>query len=90
MFRTFRNNNKSFLNLQNDMYICFLHIPPKNSTFTQKNGDGFGVLVNGTRKYSSFGDLLVIEDSNACTGRAADFMIEMLIMQLMTLNAQLI
>ena len=55
------------------MYICFLHIPPKNSTFTKKNGDDFEVLVNSAKKYSSVGDLLVIGDFNARTGRAADF-----------------
>ena len=55
------------------MYICFLYIPPKNSTFTQKNGDDFKVLVNSAWKYSSVGDLLVIGDFNARTGRAADF-----------------
>ena len=65
--------NKSFFKLQNDVYICFLHIPPKNSSFTQKNWDGFEVLVNSARKYSSVGDLLVIGDFNARTGRAADF-----------------
>ena len=65
--------NKEYFSLQNDMHICMLHIPPKNSTFTLKNGDGFEVLVNATRKYSSAGDLLVIGDFNAHTGRAADF-----------------
>ena len=53
--------------------IFVLHIPPKNSTFTLKNGDDFEVLVNTTRQYSSAGDLLVIGDFNARTGRAADF-----------------
>ena len=53
------------------LYIKY--IPPKNSTFTQKNGDDFEVLVNSARKYSSVGDLLVIGDFNARTGRAADF-----------------
>ena len=33
--------NKDFLSLQNDMYICMLHIPPKNSIFTLKNGNDF-------------------------------------------------
>ena len=55
------------------MYICFLHGPPKNSTFTQKNGDDFAVLVNGTREYSSIGNVLAKGDFNALTGSAVDF-----------------
>ena len=51
----------------------FLHEPLKNSTFTQKNGDDFAVLVIGTRKYSYIGNLLAKGDFNALTGSAVDF-----------------
>ena len=31
----------SFFNLQKDLFICFLHIPPENPTYSQSQGDQF-------------------------------------------------
>jgi len=35
---------KSFFTLYKDLYICFLHIPPENSTYSIKEGDQFETL----------------------------------------------
>ena len=54
------------------IFVFYIYLP-KTQLLLKKNGDDFEVLVNSARKYSSVGDLLVIGDFNARTGRAADF-----------------
>jgi hypothetical protein len=52
--------------------MCFLHIPPENSSYTVKNGDDFDTLINDICKYSSSGDLMLCGDFNARTASDPD------------------
>ena len=53
--------------------MCFLHIPPENSSYTVKNGDDFDTLINDMCKYSSSGDHMLCGDFNARTASDPDF-----------------
>jgi hypothetical protein len=35
----------TFFNTAKDIFMCFLHIPPENSSYTVKNGDDFDTPV---------------------------------------------
>jgi hypothetical protein len=50
-----------------DIFMCFSHIPPENSSYTVKNGDDFDTLINDICKYSSSGDLMLCGNFNART-----------------------
>ena len=63
----------TFFNTSKDIFMCFLHIPPENSSYTVKNGDDFDTLINDICKYSSSGDLMLCEDFNARTASDPDF-----------------
>ena len=55
--------------------MCFLHIPPENSSYTAKNGDDFDTLINDICNYSSCGDLMLCGDFNARTSSDPDFIL---------------
>ena len=63
----------TFFNTSKDIFMCFLHIPPENSSYTVKNGDDFDTLINDICKYSSSGDLMLCGDFNARTASDPDF-----------------
>ena len=57
--------NKTFFNLRKDLLICFLHIPPENSSYSIKEGDQFDILANDISHLSDEGDILLCGDFNA-------------------------
>ena len=43
--------NKCFFNMPKDIYVCFLHIPPENLSYSIKNGDQFDFLEQEILKF---------------------------------------
>lgn len=65
---------KKFFHLPQDLYICFLYIPPSNSVYYNVHELGFfETLELGVRKYLDFGSVTVIGDLNARCGNRSDF-----------------
>ena len=64
---------KKYFNFENDMFICFRYIPPKDSVYF-KNVDTnlFDILEIDIRHYADFGKVAVIGDLNARTGLSSD------------------
>jgi len=59
---------KSFFNMNNDVYICFLYNPPSNSSMSKSNINKADVLENIENeviKYSRIGDVMSMCDFNA-------------------------
>ena len=67
--------DKKFFGLLNDLFICFLHIPPENSTYSQNHGDQFENLTNDVLNYYDKGDILLCGDFNGRVSTAQDFVI---------------
>ena len=61
--------DKSFFNLEKDIYVCSVYIPPSNSTFcsSYKGNDPFDELQQQISFYSRKGDIILNGDFNART-----------------------
>ena len=60
---------KSFFNLENDIFLCGAYIPPKNTTQNiLSKTDYFGSLENSILKYKDKGNIVIMGDLNARTG----------------------
>ena len=42
-----------------DLYLCFVHVPPVNSTYTAKDGDQFENLESEIFSFASLGNITV-------------------------------
>ena len=64
---------KSFFGFQDDVFVCFCYIPPKDSVYF-KNVDinFFDMLERDIRHYSDSGKIIVVGDMNARTGLSND------------------
>ena len=66
--------NKQFFKQDKDLYIAFVHIPPCNSTYTQKaDEDPFDALQKDVDCFSRKGKIVICGDQNARTGTLPDF-----------------
>ena len=65
---------KSFFQLEEDIYICFIYIPPVNSTFTNsQDNNSFELLENDVCKFKSKGRVVLMGDFNSRTSTSPDF-----------------
>lgn len=65
---------KEFFGFDKDLYICFTHIPPRTSSYTNKHGDDtLQCLEHDIQNFSEKGDILLCGDFNARTGIKDDF-----------------
>jgi hypothetical protein len=65
---------KSFLGIQEDIYLCYLYNPPENSSYTQSlETDIFEIIENDIVNYSEKGKILIMGDLNARRGKESDF-----------------
>lgn len=65
--------DKNYFSLNRDLYICFLHIPPENSTYSIKEGDQFECLINDITNMYDKGDIALFGDFNARVAVDVDF-----------------
>ena len=64
---------KTFFGFQDDIFVCFCYIPPKNSVYYQNvDVNLFDVLERNIRHYYDYGKIMVIGDLNARTGLSSD------------------
>lgn len=59
---------KTFFAFKKDVYICFIYIPPSNSTYTIRTGcykQLFEKLEQDIEKFYAIGDVLLMGDLNA-------------------------
>ena len=59
------------LNLQNDLYLCGIYIPPEKTTYFDT--EIFDNLENEITSFSAKGDVMLVGDFNARTGKLNDF-----------------
>ena len=66
--------DKSFFNLEKDIYVCSVYIPPSNSTFysSYKGNDPFDELQQQISFYSRKGDIILTGDFNSRKGNLED------------------
>ena len=65
---------KSFFQLEEDIYICFIYLPPVNSTFTNsQDNNSFELLENDVCKFKSKGRVVLMGDFNSQTSTSPDF-----------------
>jgi hypothetical protein len=67
--------SSSFYNLEKDLFVCFLHIPIENSTYSQSQGDQFEQLTQDILNYSDKGDILLCGDFNGRVSTLHDFIV---------------
>lgn len=66
--------DKSFFNLEEDIYVCSVYIPPSNSSREKtRDFDAFISLEEQIVKYSAHGKVILCGDFNARTGLEPDF-----------------
>lgn len=66
--------DKHFFNLQSDLYLCAVYIPPENSSYTQKlNYDILETIEKDVLNFKTKGEILICGDFNARTGSELDF-----------------
>ena len=58
-----------------DLFICFSHITPENSTFSQSNVDQFENLNHDILSYYDKGDILLCGDFNGRVLTLQDFVV---------------
>ena len=67
--------DKSYFNLDKNLYICAVYIPPIESTAYTKNNKyiPYDILENEYIKYSGLRDTVIVGDFNARSGHLADY-----------------
>ena len=64
---------KAFFNLEEDIYICSVYIPPVNSKhFGQNENDPYDDLQSELMHYSTLGRIMLMGDFNARKGLLSD------------------
>ena len=65
---------KSFFQLEEDIYVCFIYVPSVNSTFTNsQENNSFELLENDVCKFKSKGRVVLMGDFNSQTSTSPDF-----------------
>ena len=65
---------KTYFGFENDLYICFVYIPPCNSVYYQSHEEGFfEVIEQKLRFYQCKGKVGIVGDLNARCGERLDF-----------------
>ena len=65
---------KSFFQLEEDIYVCFIYVPPVNSTFTNsQDNNSFELLENDVSKFKSKGRVVLMGDFKSRTSTSPDF-----------------
>lgn len=60
--------DKHFFRYEKDLYLCFIYIPPSNSSYTLRTGCDkqiFEKLDHDVSKYSCHGDIIIMGDLNS-------------------------
>ena len=65
--------DKTFFNMETDIYLLVVYVPPHNSSFTMKSEDLFQLIESDISKLSRIGQLLVCGDFNARTSKEPDY-----------------
>ena len=66
--------DKLFFNLEKDIYICVAYLSPENSSiFKDKTNSLFEDIEKEVSKYCYDGDVIIMGDLNARTGRLKDY-----------------
>ena len=64
----------SFFQLEEDIYVGFIYLPPGNSTFTNsQENNSFDMLEKDVCKFKSKGKVALLGDINSRTGTSPDF-----------------
>ena len=65
---------RSFINLEEDIYVCSVYSPPKNSKRKGSENDSYpySELQNGISKYAALGQIILMGDFNARKGSLDD------------------
>ncbi|CAB4042175.1 Hypothetical predicted protein [Paramuricea clavata] len=63
--------SKELLNSNNDLYLCGVYIPPENSVYFEN--EIFDILEDETSAFAAKGDVMLIGDFNARTGKLKDY-----------------
>lgn len=67
---------KAFFSLEHDIYMCFAHIPPQNSTYTVRTGDTvLEEISKDICNYSKQGMVMLLGDLNARIGEKSDLIL---------------
>jgi endonuclease/exonuclease/phosphatase (EEP) superfamily protein YafD len=61
------------LNLENDLYLCGIYIPPEKKTYFDT--EIFDNLENEITSFSAKGDVMLVGDFNARTGETNIYLI---------------
>ena len=65
---------KSIFSIRGRYYVCFIYVPPVNSTFTNsQENNSFEMLENDVCKFKSKGRVVLMGDLNSRTGTSPDF-----------------
>ena len=67
--------NSSFFNLEKDLFVCVLHIPPENSTYSQSQRVQIEQLTQDILNYSDKGDTLLCGDFNGRVSTLHDIIV---------------
>ena len=67
--------DKHYFNMFEDLYICFLHIPPENSTYSEKQGDQFENFTINFMKFANKGNVMLCGDFNGRVATLNDFVL---------------
>ena len=65
--------DKLYFNMQKDLYLCFVHVAPVNSTYTAKHGDQLDDLESEIISFATLGNIIVCGDFNARTSNFNDY-----------------
>ena len=65
--------NKSFFNLDNDIFVCLAYMSPHNSSFSNKRDNIIELLEEDIAKYSMLGSCFICGDFNARTAMEPDY-----------------
>jgi hypothetical protein len=64
---------KSFFGLNKDMYVCFVYMPPSNSSYVVRhNLEVMNMLTSDVLKYGQLGNLVICGDLNARTASESE------------------
>ena len=64
--------DKCYFNMLKDLYLCFVHVPPVNSTYTAKHGDQLDNLETDITSFAALGNIVLCGDFNAKTSNFSD------------------
>ena len=65
--------DKLYFDMQKDLYLCFVYVPPVNSTYIAKHGDQLDDLGSEIISFATLGNIIVCGDFNARTSNFNDY-----------------